>query len=115
MAGNYSSVRDIVWGRVSHVVWLDLPRSVVMRQVIARSLVRAVWPADVFPGCRENLQRMLIKDHPIRFAWDRFEANRTKYAALFADPAYAHITRIRCRSRRDANAALDALIREARA
>ena len=33
--GNYSTaVQDIVWSRADTVVWLDLPRLVVMRQII---------------------------------------------------------------------------------
>jgi adenylate kinase family enzyme len=109
IAGNYSSVRDLVWGRATHAVWLDLPKHIVMRQVIARSIPRA-FGKEVFPGCREDAWRMLRKDHPIRFAWATFERRRAQYAALFEDPAFAHITRIRCASRKEANAALAQLL-----
>lgn len=112
IAGNYSSVRDLVWGRATHVVWLDLPKHVVMRQVIARSIPRA-FGQEVFPGCREDAWRMLRGDHPIRFAWDTFERRRAQYAALFADAAHAHIARIRCASRKEANAVLAQLLAEA--
>jgi adenylate kinase family enzyme len=113
ISGNYSSVRDLVWGRATHVVWLDLPKHVVMRQVIGRSFPRAFSGKDVFPGCREDVWRMWRADHPIRFAWDTFEKRRAQYGALFADPQHAHLSRIRCATRKDVRAAMAALIAEA--
>jgi adenylate kinase family enzyme len=38
--GNYSAVRDLVWDQADTVVWLDLPRRLVMRRVILRTLRR---------------------------------------------------------------------------
>ncbi len=38
--GNYSGVRDIVWGRADTVVWVDPPRHRVMRQLLARTMRR---------------------------------------------------------------------------
>lgn len=38
--GNYSAVQDLVWRAAEAVVWLDLPRHVVMRRVIIRTLRR---------------------------------------------------------------------------
>jgi hypothetical protein len=37
---NYGPVRDIVWTRATHLVWLDYPRPVIMARVIRRSLLR---------------------------------------------------------------------------
>ncbi len=112
IAGNYSSQRDLIWGRATHVVWLDLPKHVVMQRVIGRSFPRAFSGKDVFPGCREDGWRMFRADHPIRFAWTTFEKRRTQYAALFADPTYAHLSRIRCTSPKKVAAALATLIAE---
>ena len=39
--GNYGPVRDIVWTRATHLVWLDYPRPVIMARVIRRSLLSA--------------------------------------------------------------------------
>lgn len=45
--GNYSAVRPLVRERSDMVIWLDLPRHKVMRQVIWRTLRRL--------ACREEL------------------------------------------------------------
>ena len=39
--GNYSAVRDLIWQRADAVIWLDLPRSVVMLRLIPRTLGRS--------------------------------------------------------------------------
>ena len=38
--GNYSAVQDLVWARADTVVWLDLPKPIVMWQVVRRTLWR---------------------------------------------------------------------------
>ncbi|HET8657654.1 MAG TPA: hypothetical protein VFM55_01495 [Micromonosporaceae bacterium] len=50
MDGNYSAVRDLVWARADTVVYFDLPRRVVMRQVILRTLGRLVTRAELWNG-----------------------------------------------------------------
>jgi adenylate kinase family enzyme len=40
--GNYRAVLDLVWARADTAMWLDLPRAVVMRRLVARTARRAV-------------------------------------------------------------------------
>ncbi len=40
--GNYSVARDILWDRADSVVWFDLPRRLVMVQVVRRTLRRTI-------------------------------------------------------------------------
>src|SRR3984893_14225844 len=47
VAGNYGPVRDIVWPRATHLVWLDYERPVIMARLISRTLFRAV----LVPSC----------------------------------------------------------------
>ena len=104
--GNYgSAVGPIILGRATHLVWLDYSRSVVMRRVIWRSLVRAMTREELWPGTGnvETFAKWLEKDHPIRWAWDTFSRRRKQYEALTADPAYAHLEVLRLRKTRDAD------------
>lgn len=95
--GNYSKVRDLVQARATHLVWLDYPRALVMARVIKRSFHRAWTGEELWPGTgnKELFSRWLDKEHPIRWAWDTYARRKTSYAAMMADPALAHLQRIR--------------------
>jgi adenylate kinase family enzyme len=106
VAGGYSQVWPLVWPRMEHLVWLDLPRTQVMLQVIPRSLVRVMSGTDVFPGCREVFLRLFRPEHPIRWAWNKHRSRRESITRAVANPAYAHLQVHRCHSRADADAVL---------
>lgn len=68
---NYSRVRDRLADRGDLLIWLDLPRRTVMRQVIVRTIKRRVrrevlWNGNVEPP----LNRIFFeRDHIVRWAW----------------------------------------------
>lgn len=103
-SGNYSMARPIILARATHIVWLDYPKRVVMRRVIQRSFARAISGDELWPGTgnRETFARWADPGHPIRWAWDTYARRRQKMAAEFADPALAHITRVRLTDPRQA-------------
>ncbi|HET6969602.1 MAG TPA: hypothetical protein VFH92_00635 [Phenylobacterium sp.] len=113
--GNYSIARPLIVARATHIVWLDYPKWIVMSRVFRRSFARA-WSGDeLWPGTgnRETFRDWLGKEHPIRWAWDTYALRREKNAAEFADPALAHIERIRLRHPREAGPLIGRLAREA--
>jgi adenylate kinase family enzyme len=114
--GNYSLVRDLIRARATHIVWLDYPKAVVMARVLRRSFVRAWTGDELWPGTgnRETFRRWLDKEHPIRWAWDTYALRRQKNAAEFADPALAHLKRIRISDPREAGPLIARLAAEAR-
>lgn len=109
--GNYGKVRLAMLARATHVVWLDYPKPIVMGRVLRRSFVRAVTGKELWPGTgnRELFSRWLDREHPIRWAWDTYERRRRDYAALFEDPALAHLTKHRLRHPREAAGVIAAL------
>lgn len=100
--GNYSAVRPLVWERADTVVWLDLPRRTVMRQIIWRTLRRVAFRAELWNGNRErwaNLFTWEPEDSVISWAWHRHPVYRERYAAAAADPAHSHLCFVRLRNR----------------
>jgi adenylate kinase family enzyme len=101
--GNYrSQIGDLVWRRADTVVWLDLPRRLVMRQVTGRTLGRGLLRRELWNGNRESLRNALRRDPErsiIRWAWTQHEGYRAAYASALQDPANSHLRVVRLTSR----------------
>ena len=99
--GNYTSVRDLVWARADAVVWLDLPRPLVMRRIIGRTLRRAILRRELWNGNREPWSNWLTLDPQrsiIMWSWTQHATYRVRYAEAMADPLWAHLSYFRLRS-----------------
>ena len=99
--GNYSSVQPLVWARADTVAWLDLPKSIVMRQVVWRTLRRVAGRQELWNGNREPWSNFLTLDPErsiIMWAWTQQGPYRRRYEAAMADPAWAHLRFVRLRS-----------------
>jgi adenylate kinase family enzyme len=110
--GNYSAMADLTWGRADTVIFLDLPRRTVMRQVIWRSAWRAALRRRLWHGNRERW-RNLFSWNPdesiISWAWTRYPVYRGRYDTARADPRWAHLTFVALHSRREIRAYLKEL------
>ena len=96
--GNYAAVRDLVWERADTVVWLDLPRRLVMRRIILRTIRRAVTRQRLWNDNREpltNFYRLDPEQNVIRWAWVKYDEYVDRYGAAMQDAAYAHLRFVR--------------------
>ena len=100
--GNYSTVSDLIWGRADTLVWIDLPRLVVMRQLIRRTISRGVTREELWNGNRERLTHLFNPDpeeNVVLWSWTNYDKYRTRYLAITDDPLYAHLNVIRLTTR----------------
>jgi adenylate kinase family enzyme len=107
--GNYGSVRELVWRRASHFVWLDYPRPVIMARVIGRSLLRAILRTELWADNRKRWRHLLGPSHPIRWAWSTWQRRRRETAERLAQGEYAHLMMLRLRHPREARQAIELL------
>ncbi|NYT96362.1 hypothetical protein [Salinispora sp. H7-4] len=92
---------DILSGKADLVVWLDHPRQLVMRQVIARTMARSwrrevLWNGNVEPPLRTVLTD---PDHVIRWAWRTQKGPGERVAQLLQQRGPAVMV-VRLRGRR---------------
>lgn len=101
--GNYSMVREIVWGRADTVVWLDYPLLLVLGRVIWRTLRRSITREELWSGNRESLgSAFFSRDSIVWYALRTYSRRRREYPARFCQPEYAHLGVVRLRSPRQA-------------
>jgi adenylate kinase family enzyme len=101
--GNYSKVRDIVWGRAQLVVWLDYPLATIMSRVLRRTFSRILFQKELWNGNRETLQGLFHRDNIILWAFQTYFRRRKLYPQLFASSEYAHLAVVRLYSPKRAN------------
>lgn len=64
--GNYREVQDLVLARADTIVWLDLPRCLVMRRLLARTLGRGLlrrplWNANRGQPTKKRTSSTMLK------------------------------------------------------
>ena len=98
LSGGYTKVRPMILARAQAVVWLDLPKSVVLRQVVTRSLKRAIGKEPILNGNYETFERWLLPGHPIQIVLRNYQRKRQQFQNLLGAPEYAHLKFYRCQS-----------------
>jgi hypothetical protein len=96
--GNYSAVRDLVWGAADTVVILAYRRLTVMRRVIARSLSRMITRRPLWNGNRESLSSLLSRnpeENIVLWSWTTHQKNLDRYLEAVSDPEWAHLRFVR--------------------
>jgi len=100
--GNYySRLGQASLGRADTVVWIDFPRSVVMRQLFRRTLWRGLMRKELWNGNRESLKNLLRRDPEksiLRWAWTQHSAYKARYDEAITGGAWDKLTVVRLRS-----------------
>lgn len=96
--GNYSAVQDLVWARADTVVWIDIPRRTVMRQLVPRTLRRMITREQLWNGNTESWRDVFCLDPErslLLWAWRSHDEYAQRYAQAQQDPAHQHLRFIR--------------------
>jgi adenylate kinase family enzyme len=99
----YSSVRARLAERADLLIWLDLPRITVMRQVVRRTVLRRLRRQRLWNGNVEPPLRTVFTDpeHIVRWAWNSHGRTAERVAALTAGRGDLPIVRLRSRAEID--------------
>ncbi len=92
----YGTVRQLLLNRADLLVWLDLPRAVVMGRVVRRTVQRrlagtALWNDNVEPPLSTFFTD---SDHIVRWAWRTHHEHAGKVAAAVASRADLAVVRL---------------------
>ncbi len=103
--GNYSPVRDIVWDKVTDVIWLNYSFPVVFGRAISRTFRRVIFREQMWAGNRETFRTSFLSrdsillclitthhrkrlEYPIRFTYPR---NTHLHITIFTSPRLASV------------------------
>ena len=110
MDGNYSAVRDIVWGRATTVVWLNYSFHVVLWRCLSRTIRRAITREVLFSGNRESFRMSFLSgDSIIRWVVTSYPQVRREYRRLLDGEDFPHLQVIELRGPAEASAWVAAL------
>ena len=97
--GNYSKVRDIVWGRATTIVWLNYPFATVWRRALSRTIRRVVRGEELFSGNRETFRHSFMsRDSILLWVLQTYRSNRIRYRKIFAEKPFPGLEMIELRS-----------------
>jgi shikimate kinase len=93
IVGNYSQVRDLVWGRADTLVWLDFPLPLVLWRLLRRTVRRVVSREDLWDtGNRESVRRSFFSRHSILlWALKTHRRNRARFSADIESGIYGEL------------------------
>jgi adenylate kinase family enzyme len=96
----YDAVRSLLAERADLLVWLDLPRAVVVRRVVLRTLVRRLRRQQLWNGNVEPPLRTFLTDpeHIVRESWTSHPAGAARVVALAQQRPELDLVRLSSRS-----------------
>ena len=108
--GNYSAVRDIVWGRATAVIWLNFAFPIILWHVLSRTAKRVFSKEELYSGNRESFKRSFLSTDSI-ILWvlkTHFSkhSKRKRYPGYFKLPEFSHLEIIELNNQKAADTLL---------
>ncbi len=90
--GNYSKVRDLIWSRATHLLWLNLPFLMVFWRALTRTTKRVITRQELWAGNRETLKGVLFeRDSILWWVIRTHRRRRREYRQLIESSQYSHL------------------------
>jgi adenylate kinase family enzyme len=106
--GNYSVVRDLVWGRATTIIWLNYSFPVVGKRALRRTLGRVFRREELWAGNRESLKLAFFSQDSILWWVIKTHAlNHRKFSELIVSPENQHLQVLVMNSPRDTQKFVD--------
>ena len=102
--GNWNSVGEVQLLAAQQIIWLDLSRVTVMRQLVPRTLFRVLSRKKLWNGNREPFSNLYSRDperNVILWSWQNFDETRQRYQRCLTDGSWSHAEVIHLRSRHE--------------
>jgi adenylate kinase family enzyme len=98
VAGNYRTVRDLIWPKADAIIWLDYPLLTVLWQLIRRTFLRW-WNHELLWGTNyEQLWRhfkLWSQQSLVYWLFKTYWRRKREIPVLLAQPEHCHLTLIR--------------------
>lgn len=94
--GNFSQVRDLVWGRADTIIWLDYPFHIIIRQFFKRSITRSITKEELWNGNRETIWNSILRPKSL-LVWilKTYRRNKRRFSDLMESDEYPNARFIR--------------------
>jgi adenylate kinase family enzyme len=98
VCGNYRFAREVLWGRVDIVVWLDMPFMTVFLRTLWRTIRRIVTREELWGTNREGLSALVGRYSMPWFVIKTYPRRKREYPELLRREEYGHIDVVHLRS-----------------
>jgi len=107
LAGGYSVIRDISWGRATMIVWLDYSFPRILGRLTTRTVRRVITGEELWNGNRETVRKAFFSRDSL-FVWlaKTYRRNRRRYSRRLAEE-FPDVAVLRFRAPRDADRFLE--------
>jgi len=108
--GNYSIVRDIVWRKANHLLWLNYSFRLVFWRAFFRTTRRIISREELFSGNRETLRRTLFNRESILWWVIRtHKRRRRQYRKILESATFTNLELLELSKPKDAETLVEML------
>ncbi|MFT5142580.1 MAG: adenylate kinase family enzyme [Rhodothermales bacterium] len=105
--GNYSGLRETVWPKATHLIWLNYSFPLVLYRGLKRTIKRVVTQEELYSGNRESFrQSFLSSDSVLLYMITHFGHRRRQYRRVFDGDGPWNMIMVELRSPKAARAFL---------